>query len=345
MRGISRQTMSTVGAMHYCHRYKLHTPGPCGKHNPASPCMVNGRCSKFYPKPFSNETVLNLEKSKPVYKRRSPAQGGREVVIRRNGKDYTIDNSWIVPHPPAMILRYNSHINLEVCVSSSGVKYLTGYFHKGGDRAMVRSEVEGERDEVKEYVDHRVMCANEAAASIFGFNVHQSFPPVMPLRIHLEGEQQVTFEEGEEAAAVENPRMTELTAFFDFNKLPDERLKAKEDRPTYVEMPEKHVYQKGSWTPRKKAPDSIGRVHMPNVMSGDIIYLRMLLHDDACRGVESFEQLKAGCETYKDTCRLLGLLQVDTHHALPPTLPPSLRTTESGTRRWRRRQRPSGVAR
>jgi hypothetical protein len=279
--------------------------------------MKDGRCSKFYPKPFSNVTVLNVEMSKPVYKRTSPAQGGRQVIIQRSGKDYTVDSSWVVPHPPASVLRFNSHINLEVCVSSSGVKYLTGYFHKGSDRAMVQAQVEGEHiDEVKEYVDHRVMCANEAVAGLLGFEVHQSFPPVMPLRIHLEGEQQVTFEEGDEQAAVENPKMTELTAFFDFNRLPEERMKSKEDRPRYVEMPEKHVYNKGagSWTKRKRAPDVIGRVHMPSVLSGDVIYLRMLLHDDACRGVESFEQMKAGCETYKETCCQLGLLQVNTRH-------------------------------
>ena len=83
------------------------------------------------------------------------------MVIRRNGKDYTVDSSWVVPHPPALVLRFNSHINLEVCVSSSGVKYLTGYFHKGSDRQMVKTQVEGEQvNEVKEYVDHRVMCAN-----------------------------------------------------------------------------------------------------------------------------------------------------------------------------------------
>ena len=34
----------------------------------------------------------------------------------------------------------------------------------------VSAKVEGERlDEIKEYVDTRVMCANEAAAGIFGF--------------------------------------------------------------------------------------------------------------------------------------------------------------------------------
>ena len=38
---------------------------------------------------------------------------------------------------------------------------------------MVQAHVEGERlDEIKEYVDTRVISANEAAAGIFGFDVH-----------------------------------------------------------------------------------------------------------------------------------------------------------------------------
>ena len=130
------------------------------------------------------------------------------------------------------------------------------------------------------------------------------------------------FADGEEEAVVDNPKTTELTAFFTFNQLPEERLMVKENRPRYVDMPEKHVFKKGIWMQRRRTPDVIGRVHMPSILSGDVIYLRMLLHDDACRGVESFGQLKQGCATYKETCRLLGLLQVNTvilisHHAIP----------------------------
>lgn len=174
--------------------------------------------------------------------------------------------------------------------------------------------------------------------------MQSSIPLSTLLRIHLEGQQQIVFEEGEEGAAVEDPKSTELTAFFDFNQLPEERLKAKEDRPTYVDMPENNVYKGGRWTVRKKGHGAIGRVHMPSVLSGDVIYLRMLLHDDTCRGVESFEELKAGCETYKDTCRLLGLLQVNTHIVVCTALPhPVLRMTESGTWHWRRAQTQTGM--
>ena len=152
--------------------------------------MVDGRCSKNFPRVFMANTVIDKDQCKPVYMRRSPAQGGRVVTIRRGSKEFTVDNSWVVPHTPSLVLRYNSHINTEVCTSAAGVKYLCGYINKGHDKATAKPEVEGEqRDEIREYGDHRVMTANEAVAGVFGFDVHQSYPPVMPLRLHLEDEQ------------------------------------------------------------------------------------------------------------------------------------------------------------
>jgi hypothetical protein len=42
-----------------------------------------------------------------------------------------------VPYNPLLSLRYNCHINVEVCSSVAAVKYLYKYVYKGHDRAMV----------------------------------------------------------------------------------------------------------------------------------------------------------------------------------------------------------------
>ena len=38
-------------------RFMCH--GPCGPSHPAAPCMMNGQCSRHYPKDLSQETILS----------------------------------------------------------------------------------------------------------------------------------------------------------------------------------------------------------------------------------------------------------------------------------------------
>ena len=153
--------------------------GPCGKLNPKSPCMQDGKCSKGFPKPFCEKTVINSEQTYPEYQRLSPEDGGR--VIKHNG--YDIDNSWVVPYSPYISLRYNCHANNEVCMSFIAPKYLFKYITKGEDRAMVRAEVsDGEsstiKDEIEEYLDLRSVGSSEASWHILNFNISQNKPAV-----------------------------------------------------------------------------------------------------------------------------------------------------------------------
>jgi hypothetical protein len=53
--------------------------GPCGEDNPQAPCMVRKHphgpltCSKGFPKPFSEQTVIH-EDGYPEYRRRDTGQ-------------------------------------------------------------------------------------------------------------------------------------------------------------------------------------------------------------------------------------------------------------------------------
>jgi len=151
------------------------------------------------------------------------------------------------------------------------------------------------------------------------FPIADRYPPVQALRVHLENQQQIVFDEGLEEEALENQRETELTAFFQLNQ----QLKLNgDDQPklTYIDLPKMFRYDKASkqWVKRKPQSEGtvIGRIHTVNPIAGDVFYLRILLHNDYSRGKTSFLDLKTlsngkVCESFKDVCRELGLLKDD----------------------------------
>ena len=172
--------------------------------------MENGRCTK---KDFQKQTVVDKDNNYPIYRRRSPEDGGQQVVCKKTGR--IIDNRWVVPYIPFLSLRNNCHINGELCTSPKAAKYLYGYITKGCDRAMVATVVEGDqpRDEIRQYEDLRSVGSSEAVWHLLAFPISKRYPPVQALRVHTEDQQQVVFDEGTEEVALETQRETELTAF------------------------------------------------------------------------------------------------------------------------------------
>ncbi|MCP3667687.1 MAG: hypothetical protein GY696_35220, partial [Gammaproteobacteria bacterium] len=103
-------------------------------HKCSSNCRPNNEsCKKGFPKLFQAVTEWNETDFYPKYRRRSKEQGGREYTMP-NGD--VIDNRWVVPYSPYLVLAYDAHINVEVCVSPTAAKYLFTYIHKGQDRSM-----------------------------------------------------------------------------------------------------------------------------------------------------------------------------------------------------------------
>ncbi|XP_050916147.1 uncharacterized protein LOC127131262 [Lathyrus oleraceus] len=109
---------------------------------------------KRYSKQFLDETRQGAD-SYPEYRRRFD----ESVSL---GRDRSVDNRWVVPYNPWLLLKYDCHINVEICSSIKSIKYLYKYVYKGSDRVAMEVHKGSYMDEVQQYVDARWICAPEA---------------------------------------------------------------------------------------------------------------------------------------------------------------------------------------
>ena len=286
--------------------------GPCGALNPSCPCMVDGKCSKGFPRDFASETTTG-NMAKVLYRRRD---NGRKTEI----KGVSMDNRWVVPYNPYLSTKYDAHINVEVATSVQSVKYLYKYIYKGHDRALweVRSTARAAdepRDEIREFQDGRYIGACEAVWRTFGFSTGTIAPTVMRLDLHLPGEETVYVQADEDLAlrSLAGPPKTRLTAYFDYVRdHPGDTLAS---TLRYVDFPEHYRWHATSktWSRRKTRKFNVGRVFTAGIRDMEKYCLRMLLHN-VC-GATSFESLRTVDDvvlpTFKEAATALGLLADD----------------------------------
>ena len=286
--------------------------GPCGTLNKNSPCMVDGDCSKDYPKNFQNNTVLAAN-GYPIYKRED---NGRTIAVG----NHEIDNRWIVPYNPYLSKKYKAHINLEACTSIKSVKYLFKYVYKGHDCANIEvtESNEFDHDEVSMYLDARYISAPEAYWRLSEYKMHDKSHSIVRLALHLPNQQSVYFTEGNHEAAAESAaeKDTMLTAYFKYNA-------ENHTYYTYSEFPKYFVFnkQKRIWTPRKQRGDRIiSRIYSASPKDMEKYCLRIMLHNT--EGVTCFEELRMANgqlqNTFTEACILRHFLADDREwtHAL-----------------------------
>ncbi|KAJ3520762.1 hypothetical protein NMY22_g12605 [Coprinellus aureogranulatus] len=281
--------------------------GPCGVENPTAVCMVNGKCSKGFPKPFQERTTVGRN-GYAVYQRRDD---GRAFEVRGR----MIDNRWLVPYPPFLLGDLDCHINMECCISLTSIQYVFKYIQKGPDRAALEVE---QKDEVKKHLDGRYISPPDAAWRILAFPIHKNVPKVQRLHIHLPGEHNVVFrdeEDIEDVIARGLDKVTTLTAFFAAN-CDEGELGELARTLTYQEFPQKMVYDqpKKRWKIRQ-SDFAIGRMYFVKPTAGSIYYLRTLL--SIVKGPRSFEDVRRvpgypdPLPTFHAACVARGLLQDD----------------------------------
>ena len=243
--------------------------GPCGVAKKSAPCLRDGKCSKKYPKAFS--AISNAK----------------------------LDNRWVVPYNPFLLLKFNAHINVEICSTVSSVKYFYKYVHKGHDRGVVEFKSGSETvetkcvDEISNYLEGRYVSATEARYRIFAYDLHANLPHVLRLAVHLENQQPVYFSEQAELKDVlSKQRDTTLTGWFVANQ---SFHSAREI--TYTNFPDKFVWNKSErkWKPKVKGHGTmIGRMYFVYPVE-EPFYLRMLPnHVTRCTSFQGIRTLADG---------------------------------------------------
>ncbi|GJZ87926.1 DNA helicase [Tanacetum coccineum] len=170
--------------------------GPCDPVNMSATCMEGDKCSKGFPKKFTEKTFFD-DQGHVHYRRRDTCVSALKHQIR-------LDNSNVVPYNRDLLLAYDAHINVEPLGQPSNATYSS------------RQPV----DEIQNYVEDRFVCPHEAIWRILKFDIHSREPAVQMLSVHLKDMQRITFRDRDRIESVINlpgRKRTTLTEWFAYN--------------------------------------------------------------------------------------------------------------------------------
>ena len=168
----------------------------------------------------------------------------------------------------------------------------------------------------------RYISSNEAVWRILKFPIHERYPAVLTLSVHLENGQRVYFTAENVNARVQAPPVTTLTAFFDLCKHDDfARTLLYCDVPRYYTWNSSKKFKRRTQGrpvqghPDIKQTDALGRVYTVHPNNFECFCLRLLLH--VVHGPTCFNDVRtfqgAVCPTFRDAANKQGLLEDDAH--------------------------------
>ncbi|KAK6998606.1 ATP-dependent DNA helicase PIF7, partial [Biomphalaria glabrata] len=282
--------------------------GPCGDYNKRAPCMKKGECTKAYPKEFLQTTHIS-DTFSISYRRRSPQDEGLTThrKVGKKGKDFKIDNTWIVPYSPLLCKMFETHVNVEICDLEKLQLYI-------GQLCIKYRILSDDRDD-DQCQTERSITSSEAVWRILNFPLRENFPPVFSLDVHLQDQQSVYFTEDNFVQLATQPENTKLTAFFQLceaDQIAETLL--------YPEVSKYYTWTKKKYHRRKRgtrdtiknvySQETLARICAVHPSDSERYHLRLLLYE--VPGPKSFDALKTvggqKCETYKEACEKRGLI-------------------------------------
>ena len=290
----------------------------------------NGKCKQFYPKPYDPAQTCTFvdEKGFCVYKRTH------------------IDDSWVVPYNPRLLLDFNCHLNVEISGTVNVITYLYKYFYKGPDSTKVfldqyHRDKPDENDAITEMRIMRYLCASEVATRILELRMYMTTPAVTSIPIHLpmadtvprKGASQLEIYFGRPAASIFDdvplsgkdapngdyvPGLWEVyivntvrpgQPFIDSRKKVDQTFEVYESDITTILENGVAKTVRYYYYKRRKCDISVTRIQSLNATIGEQWYLRLLLlHTSPRSHLEARTVRGKVYDTYQEAANAMGLL-------------------------------------
>jgi hypothetical protein len=142
-------------------------------------------------------------------------------------------------------------------------------------------------DEIKQYEDGRYLCTHSCIWRLFHYPLHDMFPAVLRLKVHLENEQRITYPASANLVeVVRDAKDTHLTAWMKHNAAAAAKAARsigpqENDFRTILYMdfcgPCRWDDTRRVWARRSLRSTQIGRMYMVCPREGERYYLRLLL--------------------------------------------------------------------
>ena len=149
------------------------------------------------------------------------------------------------------------------------MKYCFKYVFKRPDTATIAF------DEIDHFLSSRVLSAGEAAWRLLGLPLHQEYPNIVRLDIHVPRQHRVTFDPAaapQDLAVSLSHQSSTLLQWFSLNSRDAAARLLK-----YVEIPSAYTWSANQWHRRKTASRCLGRIYMVGSETSELFYLRRLL--------------------------------------------------------------------
>ena len=159
-------------------------------------------------------------------------------------------------------MKYDAHINVEYVGSVKSIKYVFKYIFKGKDKECVvirdGENVVVDCDEIKSYQDMRYLSSMEAAWRIQQYPLHSRSYWVIRFPVHLEGQQNIIFEEEDEINEDNINEYNKDSMLMGWFKLNEENHEETENM-LYSEIPKNFTWDKKErkWKRRRRGVNKI----------------------------------------------------------------------------------------